>query len=279
MMFKNAVIYRMHDALAMAAEPVPFTPCGPTQRLSAGWTPPRGEDGGARVEVIGGHRIMQATIQTRAVPGAALRKRVDEMAEAIERDTGRKPGKKERRELTANAEIELLPHAFPKTAKVPVWIDPAARLVVIDTASMSAADIVTTLLGLPLVPVNTNMAPATIMTCWLSDGSPDLDEFDLGDECELLNAETKAKVRHTSCSLDTAEVKAHVRAGMRATRLGLEWSAKVAFTLTDGMTLRKIVFLDVQPGEFDANVAIMTGTLAPLIADLIAALDGEVQSD
>lgn len=279
MMFKNAVFYRIQDRGAAVAEMVPFAPCGPAQRLSAGWTPPRGEEGGALVEHIGGHRIMVATIQTRTVPGAALRKRVDEMAEMIERDTGRKPGKKERRELTANAELDLLPHAFPKTAKVPVWVDPAAGLVVIDTGSMSAADIVVTLLGLPLVPVNANMAPATLMTCWLRDGSPDVEEFDLGDECELRNHETKATVRHAKCGLDTAEVKAHVTAGLRATRLGLEWKGKVSLTLTDGMTLRKIEFLDVQPGEFDADVAIMTGTLAPLIADLIVALDGEVQSD
>jgi recombination associated protein RdgC len=56
----------------------------------------------------------------------------------------------------------------------------------------------------------------------------------------------------------------------------------VAFTLTDAMRLKKISFLDGVVGDdaddgFDADVALATGELAPMIAALVEALGGELE--
>ena len=60
----------------------------------------------------------------------------------------------------------------------------------------------------------------------------------------------------------------------------------MAFTLTEGLQLRKIQFLegvfedagDDREDRFDTNTAISTGELGPLIADLVEALGGEQEA-
>lgn len=69
-MFKNLTPYRAAftgpvDPAELAA--VQFTPTLPTQAMSIGWVPPRGEHQ-ALVEVFGGERILAARIETRSVP-------------------------------------------------------------------------------------------------------------------------------------------------------------------------------------------------------------------
>jgi len=99
-MFKNLVLYRFtvecaldlhatHDAMGARA----FIPCSATQEKSTGFVPLRGDDHGALVESIGGQWIASVMTETRSVPADALQRRVDEMADAIEKQTGRKPDK------------------------------------------------------------------------------------------------------------------------------------------------------------------------------------------
>ena len=49
------------------------------------------------------------------------------IAERIEATTGRKPGKKEKRDLKEDIAHELLPLAFSRVVRVSVWIDPVGR--------------------------------------------------------------------------------------------------------------------------------------------------------
>jgi recombination associated protein RdgC len=104
-------------------------------------------------------------------------------------------------------------------------------------------------------------------------------------ECELKAAdESKSVVRYVRHPLDTDEVKQHVEVGKLPTRLALTWEGRVSFSLTEGMQLKKITFLDVvfeatsteKDEGFDADVAIATGELSKLIPDLFEALGGEM---
>jgi recombination associated protein RdgC len=90
-------------------------------------------------------------------------------------------------------------------------------------------------------------------------------------------------VRYVRHALDTDEVKHHVEGGKLPTRLAMTWDGRVSFSLTEGMQLKKVTFLDVvfesateQDGGFDADVAIATGELSQLLPDLLEALGGEV---
>lgn len=296
MIFSNATIYRitvdpaLHtiEMLNEALQKLAFIPCGPTQESSFGWVPPRGEEHGPMLESVGGQWIARFMVETRSVPASAVKRKVDERCKQIEENTGRKPGKKEKRELKDDVLHELLPHAFTKIGAVAVWIDPAKGLMVLDTPSVSRGDDVVTALvksveGFSFTLLNTQTEPSAAMAVWLSEQEPP-HGFTVDREVELrATDESKAVVRYAKHPLDIDEVRGHIANGKRPTRLALTWEDRVSFELTEGFALRKIKFLEgvgektgPKADDFDADIAISTGELSGLIADLVEALGGEM---
>lgn len=304
-MFANATIYRIgSDSESGAAWSFPadlldrleksrFVPCPATQAKSVGWVPPRGHDGGPLAEFVNGHCILELKTQTRNLPGSVVKERVREIAKKIEEDTGRKPGRKQLKELKEQAEHELLPMAFTKNSSTKVWVDAKNALLILDTASQARADEIVTLLvavfcdpivGLSLIVTETS--PAACMSHWLSEGvGPN--NFSVDRECELKSQdEMKSVVRYSRHNLDTDEVRQHIVSGKVPTRLAMTWLSRISLVLTESLQLRKISFLDVvmesttkaqsKDEGFDADVAIMTEEIGKLIPDLIFALGGEL---
>lgn len=267
----------------------PFMECGATQERSTGWVPPRGQAHGLLAESVAGQWVLRFMAEAKVVPGSVVARRVQEKAARIEQETGRKPGKRESRELKDEAMLDLLPMAFTKQGSLWVWIDPSARTLVLDTASQTRADEVVSLLtetlpGFALALVHTQTSPQAAMSHWLAtQEAPAL--FSVDRECELKAAdEAKALVRYARHPLDIEEVQAHIAAGKLPTKLALTWDERVSFLLTEGLQLKKIAFLDTaleskaaDDGGFDTEVAIATGELSRLIPDLLEALGGEAQ--
>ena len=294
-MFKNATVYRIspdwvaglpHIEESLAKHQ--FGDCGQTQQESSGWVPPRAGNG-ALAETVAGQIFLTLRTDTRKVPADVLEKQIEEICTTIEDETGRRPGKKHRKELKEQALLELLPQAFIKTSETMVWIDRKNDLLVVDTATQARADYVTSMVirsldGMALSLLNTDKTPSVAMTGWLHFGEADT-PFQLGRELELhAFDETKAIVRYSNHNLDTDEVKQHIVAGKAPTRLALTWDGRVSFVLTESGHLRKLSFLDVvfentsredNADAFDANAAIFTGELGKLIPDLVDALGGE----
>ena len=296
MNFSNATIYRitvdraLHtvDMLNESLQKLAFLPCGPTQESSFGWVPPRGEEHGPMLESVGGQWIARFMVETRSVPASAVKRKVDERCKKIEETTGRKPGKKEKRELKEDVMHELLPLAFTKIGAIAVWIDPAKGLMVLDTASASRGDDVVTALvksveGFAFTLVNTQIEPSAAMAQWLAEQEAPRG-FTVDREVELRSTdESKAVVRYGNHALDIDEVRGHIAAGKRPTRLALTWDDRVSIELTESFVIRKIKFLEgsdktdgPKADAFDADVAIATGELSGLIADLVEALGGEM---
>lgn len=294
-MFKNIIMYRIAadwqmDPAQLEERLLPgrFVECGATQEKSVGWIEPRGHAHGPLLESVAGQWILKLMVETRALPASVLNRKVQERLAQIEASTGRKPGKKETRDLKDDIRLELLPMAFTKQSTLQIWIDREAGLLLIDAASQARADEVVTLLvqtlpGLALSLVDTQVAPVTAMSEWLiSQEAPA--GFSVDRECELKAAdESKAVVRYARHRLDTEEVKQYVSEGKLPTRLALTWDERVSFVLTEGLQLKKLAFLDgvfegsAKQGDdgFDADVAIATGELQKLLPDLIEALGGE----
>ena len=296
-MFHNLIIYRIapgwqpdlqtfEDALAKA----PFLECGATQEKSLGWVPPRGEAHGALAESVAEQWILRFMVESKTIPAAVLARKVKEKADRIEQETGRKPGKKETKELKDEAKLDLLPMAFTKQGTMWVWIDTASRLLVLDTSSQGRADEVVTLLveslpGLSVSLINTQTSPQAAMAHWLKEQEPPTG-FTVDRECELKSAsEEKSRVVYGRHPLDIEEVQAHIDAGKLPTKLAMTWDDRVSFLLTEGLQVKKLAFLDTvfegtkaDDGGFDTDVAITTGELVKLIPDLIEALGGEAAS-
>jgi recombination associated protein RdgC len=298
-LFKNLTLYRIGpdwsatvEHMEAALQAARFVECGATQEKSVGWIEPRGEQHGALVESVGGQRILKLRIQTRSVPASVVKRKAQEQIDHIEATTGRKPGKRETRDIRDDARLALLPMAFTKESSVQVWIDPASNLLMTDAGSQAKTDEVITALvnalpGLPLTLLQTTVSPQAAMTQWLSAESPDdwPPRLSVERECELKsNDEEKSVVRFTRHNLLNDEVRHHVAQGKLPVKLALSWDGRVSFVLTEALQLRKIAFLEGvfegagadQEGGFDADVAIATGELARLIPDLIDALGGEL---
>jgi recombination associated protein RdgC len=302
--FKNLTVYRIgpgwsfdREALESNLGKSAFVPCGASQERSAGWVPPRGQPEAPFVEVIDGQVLLQLQSEQRVVPGSVVKRRTDEIALQIEQQTGRKPGKKQMKELKEQALHELLPMAFTKQSGTRVWVAPNERLLVLDSASQSRCDEVTTMLiqavdGLSLSLVHTEMSPAMAMAHWLGTGEPPY-QFSVDRECELKSPdEMKSVVRYARHDLDTDEVKQHILSGKMPTRVALTWRDRISFMLTESMQLKKLAFLDLvfegsgmsfnkadKDEAFEANVAITTGEMLGMIPDLLEALGGEQSLD
>jgi recombination associated protein RdgC len=294
--FKNVIMYRVGPEWSATVAQIEegldaarFVPCGASQEKSIGWIEPRGEAHGPLVESVGGQLIVKLMIETRSLPGSVINRKAEERVAHIEATTGRKPGKKETREIKDDIKLELLPMAFSKESSVSVWLDPQARLLVIDAGSQARADEVVTMLvkslpGLAVALIDTKVSPTAAMSEWLITQEPPAG-FTVDRECELKAAdESKAVVRYTRHPLDTEEVKQYVESGKLPTRLALTWDSRVSFVLTEGLQLKKLAFLDVvfegastgKDDGFDADTAIATGELRKLLPDLLDALGGEM---
>lgn len=296
-MIKNAIIYRIGphwqtddlEQFELALTSNIYVSAAPSQETSSGWTPPRGEEHGALVEAIGGQLVLKFMVETKAVPSSALDAKVKEKAKEIEATTGRKPGRKESKEIKAEIKLSMLPMAFSKRASTLVWINRNAGLMVIDASTNSRADEVVTALvraldGFSVALLDTQISPTSAMAGWLlTQDAPA--GFAIERGCELKSSdESKSVVRYDRHSLDLDEIKQHISQGKLPTRLAMSWNDRVFFNLTQGGQLRKIDFADVvfeeksvDDGGFDADVAIMTGELAKMLPDLIEALGGKAQ--
>lgn len=298
-MLNNAFIYKIQNAPELGAigidvsmQPQAFVPCGATQPKSAGWVPPRGEANGLLMESVAGQLICKLAIETKSVPKSEIDKHVAAQIDAIEQATGRKPGKKERRELKDEAMLALLPNAFAKRKDVPVWIDPKACTLVVGAGSQSAADEVISAIvrdmGLVVTLINTLHSPQSSMTQWLLGDHINLPgAFCIERACVLKsNGEDAATVKFSQHNLDNPEVRQHVAEGKLPTQLALSWDGKVSFVLTESLQLKKINLLDgvmdasgtdKNEDRFDSDVTLTTGLLAPMLAELIDALGGEMK--
>lgn len=290
-MIKNATIYRFEKAdNGIAALWSAFVPCGPTQEKSVGWVPPRGHEHGELVEYVGGEMIVKLMIETKSVPARTLREAVDKKAAEIEDATGRKPGRKERRNLQGELLLELLPHAFPKQTAVLCWIDRTNGLLVIDTTSQSKADefvsaLIKVVDGLTVSLLQTATTPQAAMTEWLLAADPEGWPADLciERECTLKATGDGATVKFAQHSLTNDDVRKHVTEGKLPTQLAMSWDGRVSFVLTEHLQLKKVQLLDgvmdaagTDKGEdrFDADVVLTTGLLRPMLASLIDAMGG-----
>lgn len=299
-MFKNVWVHGVAsgwpeslEVLDAALRRMIFEPCGASQDKAVGWIEPRHSGGdignGPLVESVNGQWMLRFMAEVRQVPTSVIKRRVDEMVQQIEATTGRKPGKKEQRDMKEEAMAALLPQAFPRQQSTWVWLDPTHRRMVLDTTSAGRADDIITALvklldGFSVEPLNTATSPAVAMATWLTEQAAPAG-FDIGKECELKSAdETQAVVRYARHPLLTDEVRDHIAVGKQPTRLALDWDGRVSFLLTDTLQLKKVAFADdvleqakaqgQRADDFDGNVLMLTAEMTPLIGDLIDALDG-----
>lgn len=293
-MFKNLSLYRFQPDWApadgMELFLPQFTPCRPTEPRAIGFAAPRGRGHTGLIEPAdGGGLLLRVVFERRQLPADVVKERVEQMAQSVERHTGRKPGRKQLAQLKDEATQALLPQAFQRQTSVMVWLDTSSGRLCLDTSNATLADAVLTLLannldGLTIKPFITNAVTSQAMAEWLVGDAPP--HFTVDRDCQLESTdEMKSVVRYARHPLDIDQVQDHILQGKRPIRLALTWADRISFILTATRQIKSLKFLDVvfedanpdtAEEEFDATAAIVTGELGRMLPDLIDALGGEV---
>jgi recombination associated protein RdgC len=112
--------------------------------------------------------------------------------------------------------------------------------------------------------------------------------FTVDQDTELrATGESKAAVRYVKHTLEPDDIRRHIAAGKQCTRLAMTWTDKISFVLTESLAVKGIKPLDVMKENdavtrddnerFDNDMLLMTGELAGLMKDIVAALGGEAE--
>ena len=295
-MFKNLTVFQAttsspldYSSIESALKQAAFVPGGAQQEKSIGWTPPRGSEHDAFLEAIGGHWLATLKIETRTVPTSELNKCVEAIAEALEASAGRKPNRKELKEMKDHARTQLLPKAFAKISTIPVWIDPTSGLVGIGTATQNKIDDVVTALvraftDLSLEEWAQRVSAVAAMREWLLQENDALmpEGFSLGKECVLRHeGEGKATARFTNQDLACEEVRQNLRAGKEPVSMGLSCGEHVDMVLHASARIKSIrIVADTgsqaskkDSGDLDADFTLFTSEMSAVIQQLKKEID------
>lgn len=294
MWFKNLTVYRMTGHWVLSAVEVAEAlatnvamPISSQQAIGHGWEMLYDD---SLVHVVNGQLLLSLKTEKKVVPGSALKVALKEKIDQIKDQTGRKPGRKEVKNLKEDVLMELLPHALVTTIQTQVWIDPKNGWIVINTGSPARADVVISNLircleKLSLETLYLARDPGSVMTEWLSsDDAPS--NFSIDNACELKSAdESKATVKYGNSNLDNDDLRQHIKQGKRCVKLALTWNSRISFALTEKFHVKQLRALDIITDDvakatdereaFDSDFTLMTGELNGMLSALIEALGGE----
>lgn len=297
MWFKSLFVYRLPANWTMSPAELqeklaqkPLQPCTGLDKQRRGWMPVCGDD--RFVLAVNQQMLITLGMEQKLLPTTVVNQFAKARVADIEAQQGYKVGRKELKEIKAQMTDELLPRAFSLRSTTSVWIDPVQGWLVIDAASPAKAEVVLELLSktlenFPLSLLHTQLAPTAAMTDWLATGEAP-DGFSIDRELELrASGESKATVRYANHALEGDEIREHIAAGKRATRLGLTWNDRISFVLTEQLHIKKLSFLDIIKEESAAvaddeaellalDFTLMAGELSKLFSDLTQALGGEI---
>lgn len=299
MWFKNLCLYILeqdfpHDAEALderLARDV-FEPCGRLDMESGGWSPPLGDGHPQLVHPAGGCLMMALKEESKLMPAAVIRESLQERVHVIEEQEARKVRKKEKDRLKDEIVLDLLPRAFSRSKRTFGYVDAKNGWLLVDAANWKKAEEFSErlrdVLGtLPLAPAEPDASPQSVMTRWLTRDSLPSD-FALGDECVLIDPELEGgEVRCKRIDLSSTEVKNHIKAGKRVSRLSLTWQDRVSFMLDADMSIKRLRFLDAVQDEraetetntdaerFDSDFTIMSLEIQRLVPRLLEVLNEE----
>lgn len=299
MWLKNLTLYRLPAPWPVKSEDFekklaaqPLSPCGSFQMESRGWTSPRGD--GYFLYTQSFHWLLALGIEQKLLPGSVIRQVTEERAAELAQQQAHPVGRKQMRDLRDQVTAELMPKALSRRKFTHGWIDAKNGWLAVDAAADPKAELFMEALrraedDLPALRLETQRSPASAMAEWLSKGDAP-GKFTLDQDLELRAPDaSKATVRYTRHPLEGREIRDHLSAGKTVVRLGLTWHDRISFVLTEHLQVKRVTFLDIlkrddavvedtaqdEDEKFEIDFALVTGELALMLADLVAALGGE----
>jgi recombination associated protein RdgC len=301
MWFRNLIIYRLPADWAVSAAELEdqlsrrtLQPCGPFDMQSRGWVSPTGTPNSRLLHTVNQQHLIALGVDQKLLPGSIIRQVAVERAAAQANEQGFPVGRRQMRDIKMRVTEELRARALTRRRVTRAWIDPENGWFVVDAAGGAKAEELVEILretlggSFAVTFMETTRSPQQSMSAWLTHGDAP-GRFTIEQDLELQSADpNKATVRYTRHPLDLREVQSHLKAGKYPMKLGLTWSDRVSFVLTEKLQVKRLEFLemtqdtadggDVDAAEqFDIDFAVMAGELAKLLEDLGEALGGQPQ--
>ena len=235
-----------------------FATLGPHQRASSGFVNVI-PDRDARVLQVPGGWALCLREDSKAVPASEINKAAQEKATAIKEATGRKPGKKEMKEIKAEVIHDLLPRAFARQKMTYVLFSERTSRLFVNTGSQKSADLVMTHLVESLESVKTStvhvsepkMGLTARLKNWLDEAEDDecFGAFDIRQEVVLKSGNNKWAVK--ADSLRSAEETLREATAMGATvdSIGFATDAGVEFRITAALRVQGVKHRVVEDDE------------------------------
>lgn len=292
MWFKNLLVYQITkgtDAydlgeFEVALDERPLVNPSPINMKSTGWL---GVVGERRMLVVGGQILVALGTAERQLPPAVIKSELKAREKLVAAEQGFPVGKRQRRELKQKVTDELMPKALIKVRSTQAWIDTIGGYLVVNTSSPARAEEVVTLLRdthpeFKVAQLQTERNPQAAAAAWMTAGAPG--QFTLEDRVELQALDkTKATAKYARLDISNAEITSRLTY-MQVMKLGMSYSDRVTFVLTENLVLRKVELLGISEEKTEekqteedklvGDFILMTGELGKLIASLVDALGG-----
>ncbi len=301
MWFKNAQIFLLDESFPYNAEHFGerlsqkiAAPCPKSQPYAFGWGSPYGNNHDMLVHESNQCLLFTNTKEERVLPTAVVKDLLTDKITEIENAEQREIYAKERSRLRDDITFSLLPQAFTKKTHTHAYFDNENDWLVIDVASRSKAETFTeflrnTLGTLKIKPLQTKNTASQAMSSWLISGKAP-EGFEFGGSCEMRDKEKdRGTIRFTELLITDSEVTNHLKLNRRLAKLELIWQQRIAFVLSDDMSISRIRFLDVikesledleasdNMQKFESEFAIMSLELRHCLTQLVNALGGIIQ--
>jgi recombination associated protein RdgC len=293
MFFRNLTLFRFSAAVATDLDKLDealaehrLRPVGPMEMSTKGFVSPLGRGEEALTHAVKACTLVMVGSEDKLLPAAVVNDEVYNRTQKIADEEGRKVNGRERKRIKDDVLNELLPRAFVRSSRLPLYADKRNGWLVIDSSSRKSAENGVTQLrealgSFPAVPLAPEESPRALMTDWLATGNLP-GGLALGDECELRDPATAtgAIARCRRQDMDTEEIREHLRTGKQVFQLGLVFDDRMTFVLGEDLVVRKLKFLDVvldemgdsqhdsAAAEMDARFALLTLELERLLGKL-----------
>jgi recombination associated protein RdgC len=264
-----------------------FKPCGTYTERSSGFEAPTGTDGAPLARRIGGADVLRLRNQARVLPTAAVNEALEARIAEYRERMQEAPGRRTKRKLKEQTRDELLPKALLKSDRTTALYLVAENVLAIGTSSGTRAERFLETLRAALGKLDAKplafARPIDLVLARIFAGNAPA-QFALGRECRMRDArEVKSTVRWNDVDLTESNVRRCLEDGMELTHLGFEFGGAMSGVLDTQGTIGKLRLLGLEEppddvaeeplARFDAELALLGGTLRQLIASLRRALD------
>lgn len=269
-----------------------FRTCSPTSAESAGFVLPV-EHALGLAHRVGDVFMLALQIETKILPRAVIQRAARSRADEIEKNEGRKVGRKELSEISETVALDLLQRAFSSFSRINAYLYPQRGKMVVDTASPARAELIADFLrrsnpGILIEPFRTKLSPTVVMTKWVLGEIPDC--LAIEDEADLVrDDEDRATVKYQHHPLVGSDVRDHISDGKRPTRMAMNFKDSASFVLTDKLRIKRFSLPDVarlgvreienREDALDAEIALYSGEMELVIEAIEEAMGGAASGD